>query len=108
FAERHGERRGVRVIPNGCDVPGQRRFPGLAAEDPPRVLYAGQLYPWKGVDLLVAAMGSVPGVRLVILGGIEGEPDTARVRALVESSGLAARTELPGLDAAQDHQADPR
>ena len=97
FAERHGERRGVRVIPNGCDVPGERRFPGLAAEDPPRVLYAGQLYPWKGVDLLVAAMGSVPGVRLVILGGIEGEPDTARVRALVESSGLAARTELPGL-----------
>jgi hypothetical protein len=45
FVERHGARAGVRVIPNGCDVPSAQAFPGLAAEDPPRVLYAGQLYP---------------------------------------------------------------
>lgn len=97
FVERHGARAGVRVIPNGCDVPSARAFPGLAAEDPPRVLYAGQLYPWKGVDVLVTAMAAVPAARLVILGGIEGEADTRRVRDLVEKHGLGARTEMPGL-----------
>jgi len=96
FAERHGARRGVRVVPNGCDVPPLRAFPGLAHENPPRVLYAGQLYPWKGVDVLVKAMAAVPGARLVILGGIEGEADTRRIRSLVEARGLGERTEMPG------------
>jgi glycosyltransferase involved in cell wall biosynthesis len=96
FAERHGARRGVRVVPNGCDVPDLRAFPGLARENPPCVLYAGQLYPWKGVDVLVEAMATVPGARLVILGGIEGEADTRRIRALVEARGLGGRTEMPG------------
>lgn len=97
FVEHHGARPGVAVIPNGCDVSPQAAFPGLAAEDPPRVLYAGQLYPWKGVDVLVEAMAAVPSARLVIVGGIEGEADTRRVRALVERHGLAGRTELMGL-----------
>jgi len=97
FVERHGPRAGVRVIPNGCDVPAARAFPGLADEDPPRVLYAGQLYPWKGVDVLVEAMAAVPAARLVILGGLEGEADTRRIRGLVEKHGLGARTEMPGL-----------
>jgi glycosyltransferase involved in cell wall biosynthesis len=96
FAERHGARRGVRVVPNGCDVPPLRAFPGLAPEEPPRVLYAGQLYPWKGVDVLVEAMAAVPGARLVIVGGIEGEADTRRIRSLVEAHGLGGRTEMPG------------
>ena len=97
FAAAHGPRHhATRVIPNGCDVPEDRRFPGLAGETPPRILYAGQLYPWKGVDVLVEALAEVPGARLVILGGIEGEADTARVRDLVHARGLAARTEMPG------------
>ena len=96
FAERHGTRRGVRVVPNGCDVPPLRAFPGLAHENPPRVLYAGQLCPWKGVDVLVEAVAAVPGARLVILGGIEGEADTRRIRDLVEARGLGGRTEMTG------------
>jgi len=96
FRDAHGARERVAVVPNGCDVPHDRRFPGLAAEAPPRVLYAGQLYPWKGVDVLVEAVARVAEARLVILGGLEGEPDLARVRALVASRGLAGRTEMPG------------
>jgi glycosyltransferase involved in cell wall biosynthesis len=46
--------------------------------------------------VLVEAMTEVPDARLVILGGIEGERDLARVRALVEARGLAARVELRG------------
>jgi glycosyltransferase involved in cell wall biosynthesis len=97
FVERHGARSGVAVIPNGCDVPPRAAFPGLAAGDEPRVLYAGQLYPWKGVDVLVEAMAAVPSARLVILGGIEAEADTSRIRSLVARHGLGARTELIGL-----------
>ena len=97
FVERHGGREAVRVIPNGCDVPAGKTRPGPAVEAPPRVLYAGQLYPWKGVDVLVEAMAAVPDARLVILGGIDGETDTRRIRSLVEARGLAQRTELPGL-----------
>ena len=96
FEEDHGERTHTRVVPNGCDVPDDRAFPGLPAAEPPRVLYAGQLYPWKGVDVLVEAMARVPRARLVLLGGLDGETDWKRIRALVETHGLAERTEMPG------------
>jgi glycosyltransferase involved in cell wall biosynthesis len=97
FEEMHGRReRPTCVVPNGCDVPESRAFPGLPEEKPARVLYAGQLYPWKGVDVLVEAMAHVPEARLVILGGLDGEADWKRIRALVESRGLAGRTEMPG------------
>ena len=97
FAEEFGPRPRVSVVPNGCDVPADRAFPGLAAERPPRVLYAGQLYPWKGVDELVDAVARLPGVRLAILGGIPGEADEARVRARVAALGMADRVEMLGL-----------
>ena len=96
FAQAHGARERTRVVSNGCDVSADRAFPGLAAPRPPRVVYAGQLYPWKGVDVLVEAMTDVPEARLVIVGGLAGEEDLARVRALVEARGLSARTEMPG------------
>jgi glycosyltransferase involved in cell wall biosynthesis len=96
FAERYGKRTPVAVIPNGCDVPLERVFPGLSQERPPRVVYAGQLYPWKGVDVLVEAMVKVAGARLVILGGLAGEGDLERIRSLVAACGLAERTEMPG------------
>jgi glycosyltransferase involved in cell wall biosynthesis len=96
FTAAHGARAHTRVIPNGTDVPGDRAFPGLAAGTPPRVVYAGQLYPWKGVDVLVRACADVPTARLVILGGLAGEADAERIRALVAECGLAERTEMPG------------
>ena len=96
FAEEFGPRAGVAVVANGCDVPEDRAFPGLAAEDPPRILYAGQLYPWKGVDVLVEAVARIPQARLVILGGIPGERDESRVRTLVASLGIADRVEMKG------------
>lgn len=94
FAEMFGPRERVAVVPNGGDVPAER--PRAPREAPPRVVYAGQLYPWKGVDVLVEAMARVPRARLVIVGGIAGEPDAARVRALVERLGLGGRVEMAG------------
>ena len=96
FAAAFGPREHVRVVPNGCDPP-PAALPPASTDDPPRVVYAGQLYPWKGVDVLVEALARVPRARLVILGGIEGERDLQRVRSLVRSLGLQDRTEMPGL-----------
>jgi glycosyltransferase involved in cell wall biosynthesis len=90
----YGARAKVAVVPNGCDLPKDRGFAGLPPE--PRVLYAGQLYPWKGVDVLVRAIAQVPEARLMILGGIEGEADLSRIRALVDSLGLGSRVEMAG------------
>lgn len=96
FAEVYGPRAHVAVVPNGCDVPEARAFPGLPDEAPLPVLYAGQLYPWKGVDALLEAVARAPEVRLTILGGLPGERDLERVRALVQRLGLLARVELAG------------
>ncbi len=96
FEALHGPRSRVRVVPNGCDVPRDRVFSPPPVETPPRVLYAGQLYPWKGVDVLVRAMARVPEARLVILGGLEGEADMGRIRSLVDALGLGERIEMPG------------
>jgi glycosyltransferase involved in cell wall biosynthesis len=96
FAARYGPRERVCVIPNGCDVPAQRTFVPPRGDGPPRIVYAGQLYPWKGVDILVEALAEVPGAQLVILGGLPGEADLERIRARVEALGLAGRTELRG------------
>ena len=60
------------------------------------MLYAGQLYPWKGVDILVEAVARLPEARLVMVGGLPGEADLMRIRALVERWGLGPRTEMPG------------
>jgi glycosyltransferase involved in cell wall biosynthesis len=96
FEQSWGRRPRVEVVPNGCDLPEPREFRPWPETGPPRVVYAGQLYPWKGVDVLVQAMLQVPEARLVILGGIEGEADTTRVRSLVAGLSLSDRSELPG------------
>lgn len=96
FSASHGTRHHARVVPNGCDAPASPAFPGLSSEEPPRILYAGQLYPWKGVDVLVEAVGHLSRGRLVILGGLPGEGDAERIRAKVNARGLASRVEMRG------------
>jgi glycosyltransferase involved in cell wall biosynthesis len=96
LAERHGQRERTTVIPNGCDAAPESTFPGLSDERPARVVYAGQLYPWKGVDVLVEAVARVQAARLVILGGLPGETDLARIRVRVATLGLLKRAELAG------------
>jgi glycosyltransferase involved in cell wall biosynthesis len=96
FTESYGPRGPLSVIPNGCDVPDAQALPALPEAPPPRIVYAGQLYPWKGVDVLVDAATRIPRARLVILGGIAGEHDLDRIRSAVAARGLAERSELPG------------
>jgi glycosyltransferase involved in cell wall biosynthesis len=61
------------------------------------VAYAGHLYTWKGVDLLLEALALVPDARGLIVGGHAAEPDLARVRALAERLGIAGRVTFTGM-----------
>jgi glycosyltransferase involved in cell wall biosynthesis len=118
LAGRYGERRRVAVIPDGVRL-GTRgselgiRDAGSGTQEAgfqeagsgtreaesgfPIVAYAGHLYAWKGVDILLEALALVPGVRGLIVGGHEAEPDLGRVRALTQRLGIAARVTFTGL-----------
>ena len=54
---------------------------------PLTVAYAGHLYPWKGVDVLLEAIARVPAVQGLVIGGQEKETDLARLRALATPPG---------------------
>jgi glycosyltransferase involved in cell wall biosynthesis len=94
--ERFGPRANVAVIPDGVRIEPDRRYVP-PPEGPAVVGYAGHLYAWKGVDILIEALERVEGVRGLIAGGHEQEPDMARIRAQVEARNLGARVELTGL-----------
>lgn len=91
----------IRVVPNGTRIPKQRDGTPLVSSelcDDERdidVLYVGQLYQWKGVDLLVRAMKQLPGRKLEIVGGNITQ-DLDRVRDLIHAEGLADRVTLHG------------
>jgi glycosyltransferase involved in cell wall biosynthesis len=83
---RFGPRPRLAVVPDGArlrDVGnlGLREVPGPCA---PVIGYAGHLYPWKGLDVLLGALQRLPDAQGLIVGGLDGEPDLARVRALAE------------------------
>jgi len=50
--------------------------------DRPTAVYAGQFYPWKGVDRLVEAAELVPDLQLVLVGG--DQHNNPRIAELVE------------------------
>lgn len=106
LAARHGERQRLSVIPDGVrlwirDSGSGKREAGSGRREAnvpePIVAYAGHLYAWKGVDVLLEALALVPAARGLIIGGHAAEPDLARVRGLVERLGMADRVTFTGL-----------
>jgi glycosyltransferase involved in cell wall biosynthesis len=98
LARRFGPRLNVAVVPDGVRLPPQRRWDGLP-EDPGRPIaaYAGHLYPWKGVDVLLEALARTARVRGLIVGGHEREPDLPRLRSLAERLRIGERVTFTGL-----------
>ena len=97
LVEHHGSLTEAHVVPDGARVSEAPPPPrARSSEDPFRVYYIGQLYPWKGVDLLVESMQLVPGVELVIVGGLPPEPDLDRVRDLAQRLDLSERIRFRG------------
>jgi glycosyltransferase involved in cell wall biosynthesis len=114
-AGRYGNRERVAVVPDGVrigilDSGFGSRDSGLGIRDSgsgkqeagsvvetPIVAYAGHLYAWKGVDILLEALALVPAVGGLIVGGLEAEPDLGRVKKLAERLGISARVTFTGL-----------
>jgi glycosyltransferase involved in cell wall biosynthesis len=113
LAQRFGARPRLAIVHDGARLepapPAPRRDADAAA--PVVVGYAGHLYAWKGVDILLQAVAKIEGVQGLIVGGHEQEPDLARLRALAASLGIQDRVTFigqlrPGDVAARLAQAD--
>ena len=93
---RHGTRERIAIVPDG--VRAARRLAHPRTGPPRRVVaYAGHLYAWKGVDVLLEALTLMRDVRGLIVGGHRSEPDLARTTALADRLGLAGRVTFTGL-----------
>jgi glycosyltransferase involved in cell wall biosynthesis len=98
LAETCGPRADVAVVADGVRPASQpAATAGRAAHERPLIVYAGHLYAWKGVDVLIGALAQLPQADGLIVGGHDREPDLARVRALAESMGLSSRVTFTGL-----------
>jgi glycosyltransferase involved in cell wall biosynthesis len=97
LSARFGPRENLAVVPDGVRLPFERTWTPPPAGGPPIVGYAGHLYAWKGIDVLLEALARVPNVRGVVVGGHDAEPDLPRARARAGQLGLADRVTLTGL-----------
>jgi glycosyltransferase involved in cell wall biosynthesis len=94
---RLGRRPRVSVIADGVTLEPDRAFDWEGPGRPPCVTYAGHLYPWKGVDVLIEALTHLGDARVRIVGGHPGDEDLGRLRQLAVSLGVDARVEFTGL-----------
>ncbi|MCC6173799.1 MAG: glycosyltransferase family 4 protein [Chloroflexi bacterium] len=85
----------MTVVPDGTSAPDGP----LPPRDPSSrtVVYAGQLFPWKGVDVLLDALARTSEERLIIFGGRGADdPDLVALRARVSDLGIVGRVEFGG------------
>ena len=88
YIERGADADRVFVTPDGVDIDLFTPPDDFAKEQgPPRVVYAGHLYDWKGVPEILDASELLPGVRFEIVGGLD--EDIERVRGVVTDRGLS-------------------
>jgi glycosyltransferase involved in cell wall biosynthesis len=101
LAGRFGPRANLAVVPDGARIAGPVQSPearalGPEPRTPTTIAYAGHLYAWKGVDLLLEAIAAVPDIRALIVGGHEKESDLSRLRALAARLGIDSRVTFTG------------
>ena len=102
---RFGTRARLAVVPDGTRITRPQPHPGTLAPSgtlapgplaPCSIAYAGHLYTWKGVDVLLEAIARVPDVRALVVGGHEQEPDLARLRTLAAGLRIGDRVTFTG------------
>jgi glycosyltransferase involved in cell wall biosynthesis len=98
LARRFGSRARVAVAPDGVRLPPS---PGAeverTADRPFTIGYAGHLYPWKGVEIVIEAIAAFPDVRGLIVGGHAQEADLARLQAFAETLYCSQRVTFTGM-----------
>jgi glycosyltransferase involved in cell wall biosynthesis len=92
---RFGKRAKLAVVPDGMRPAATPDTP--TSSGTPVAAYAGHLYAWKGVDILIHALAKTPGVHGLIVGGHTAEPDLGRVRQLVNELRISDRVTFTGL-----------
>jgi glycosyltransferase involved in cell wall biosynthesis len=91
-----GRRDRLAIVPDGVHLEPSRTFTPPRATAAPLVVYAGHLYPWKGVDTFVRAMALLAGARALVVGGHPAEADLARLQRLSSALGLEGRVTFTG------------
>jgi glycosyltransferase involved in cell wall biosynthesis len=105
--QRFGRRGHLAIVPDGtrmsphhiqsdCSRPDADEGHHRNAAQTLTIGYAGHLYPWKGVDVLLEALARLPGVQGLVVGGLEKEEDLGRARALAARLGLQDRVAFCG------------
>lgn len=89
--------RPVDVVPDGVRLPADDDADPVSRDGPPTAVYAGHLYPWKGVDTFIDALAIAEEIHGVIVGGHPGEIDLARLTQRAEAAGILARVNFTGL-----------
>lgn len=82
---RFGAREHVVVAADGARVPPEQPPLPDHRGRRPVIGYAGHLYPWKGLDVLMEALHRMPDALGLVIGGLAGERDLVRVRALADT-----------------------
>ncbi len=83
----------VQVAPMPVDVHAFLEAAGITKAVPPRLLYAGNLVPSKGVDVLLRAVAELSKRGVVCALKILGEgPARSELQALAQQIGIASRT----------------
>lgn len=105
LARRFGPRGKIAVVADGVRL--RHPFPavdtateltgGDTAADAFTIGYAGHLYPWKGVDLIIEAVTALQDTRALIIGGHPQEPDLQRVKDFAAQLDCASRVTFTGL-----------
>ena len=85
----------IKVVPYGIDAEAFAAPLGHipVTRSPDTLLYVGRLAYYKGLDVLLAALRDLPGIRLVIVG--EG-PEGGELRKRASQLGVAGRVEWRG------------
>ena len=96
LAERYGARSRLAVVADGVRLREDRQFAWRPPGHPPVVGYAGHLYPWKGVDILIDALARLDDVRGLIVGGHPGERDADRIAHRIASHAIGDRVTMAG------------
>jgi glycosyltransferase involved in cell wall biosynthesis len=91
---RFGPRERVATIPDGVRLQPGRRFEPPRVGESPLIAYAGHLYPWKGVDVLLQALALLKSARGLIVGGHPGEPDLQAARSRADEIGVGGRVQF--------------
>ena len=95
FEEKFGPRPRVAIVSDGVRSSGRTWTPPPATESPV-IGYAGHLYPWKGVDILLDALARTPHASGLIIGGHAEDGDRRRLERRAAGLKISGRVTFAG------------